>query len=117
MSLIINQGLCFNYVVSHNIQHSIDESVRENSENIKQYTILFVDVQDLRVVRGNYRNAVGLQTWSLQSMMQNAGIDTSDTTIYYDTDGVNWGSIRTAGIQTFFEFNRTNVNLDTMYQV
>jgi hypothetical protein len=120
--LLINQGLFFNYVASHNIQQSVNDAIYENAGNISQYNMVFFDIGDLKLVRGTHRNAIGLFSWSIKSMMQNAGIDTSNRTLVYNVDGEDFGSFRVLDSQTikngsFFTFNRTNVNLDTIYSL
>jgi hypothetical protein len=120
--LLINQGLFFNYVVSHNIQQSVNDAVYENAGDIRQYDTIFFDVGNLRLVKGTHRNAIGLFSWSIKSMMQNAGIDTSDKILIYNVDGEDFSSFKTLDNRTFetrsfFSFNVTNVNFDSVYSL
>ena len=113
--LLINQGLYFNWVVSGNIQQSFHEAVQKNSENIGQYEFVYVNITDLRVVNGDYLNARGLHSWSIIAMMQAAGIDTSDMTLIYNVDDENERPFETIENRSYFEFNRSNVDLTKMY--
>ncbi|WP_292347090.1 MULTISPECIES: hypothetical protein [unclassified Methanoregula] len=113
--LLINQGLYFNWVVSGNIQQSFHEAVQKNSEKISQYEFVYVNITDLGVVKGNYLNARGLHSWSIIAMMQDAGIDTSDTTLIYNVEDENEKPVETIENRSYFEFNRSNVDLTRMY--
>jgi len=115
--ITINQGLCFNYVVSHNIQHNLDEAIMENAEDIRQYKTIYINVENLRHVQGNYWNAIGIQSWSIRSMMMNAGLNTSEIKLVYNVNGEEPGDIQTLGDEPFFEFNRTNVNMENIHDV
>jgi len=120
--LLINQGLFFNYVASHNIQQSVNDAIYENAGDIRQYDTIFFDIGSLKLVRGTHRNAIGLFSWSIKSMMQNAGIDIANKTLVYNVDGEDFGSFKVLDSQkindrSFFSFNRTNVNLDTIYSL
>jgi hypothetical protein len=120
--LLINQGLFFNYVASHNIQQSVNDAIYENAGDIRQYDTIFFDIGDLKLVKGTHRNAIGLFSWSIKSMMQNAGIDIANKTLVYNVDGEDFGSFKILDSQTIhnrslFSFNRTNVNLDNIYSL
>jgi len=120
--LLINQGLFFNYVASHNIQQSVNDAVYENAGDILPYDTIFFDIGNLKIVRGTHRNAIGLFSWSIKSMMENAGIDIANKTLVYNVDGEDFGSFKVLDSQTInnrslFSFNRTNVNLDNIYSL
>jgi len=113
--LMINQGLFFNYVVSHNVQHNMDEAIVDNMENIVRHEAVFINVSDLRYVGGNYWNANGLHSWSIKSMIQNAGVDPSTIKLIYWAEGEDPESfLHLNETKSFFEFNRTNVNMENI---
>ena len=113
--LIINQGLYFNYVVSSNIQHDFNEAILKNAENISHVDVVYVNVTDLQVVNSNYMNAVGLDSWSIVSMMYNAGINTSNVTLIYNTYDKDPREYDQIGNRSYFEINRSNVDLSKIF--
>jgi hypothetical protein len=48
-------------------------------------------------------------------MMQAAGIDTSDMTLIYNVDDENEKPFETTENRSYFEFNRSNVDLSHIY--
>jgi len=108
--LLINQGLYINWIISGDIQESVNDAIFSHAEDISEKKYFFVNSSDFSRIKPNYvfilgpnyslllnqntnqvyypyLNAEGLAEWSVSSMMRGAHINSSSTTLIYGTEG------------------------------
>jgi hypothetical protein len=110
MCLLINQGLYTNWVISGEIQDSVNKAIFSHASDISKGDYFFVNSSDLfrnnpnyvfnigskfsLIVNQNsnqvyypYLNAEGLAGWSVGAMMRGAQINQTSTTLIYGDEG------------------------------
>jgi len=110
LCLLLNQGLSINWVISGDIQDSVNKGIAAHSTEIGQKPYFFVNASELYDKIPNYvfsigpcfaiqlnqysdqvyypyLNSEGLAEWSVNSMMSGAHINTSSTLLIYGSIG------------------------------
>lgn len=135
--LIVNQGLYINWITSGMIQESVNHSIIDNSNQLTQYSCIYINATDLSNTKPNigrriykdqlyspYLNSQGLEIWVVKPMLRAANINLSKTTLIYGTHGDIFvsstnttltykntysGEYHTINKSACFEFNASNL--------
>lgn len=117
--LIVNQGLYINWITSGIIQESVDHSIIDNSDQLTQYSCIYINATDLSNAKPNngiriygykdqlhspYLNSPGLEIWVVKPMLRAANINLSKTTLIYGT----YGDIFISSINTTLTYKNTS---------